>query len=370
MLIFVKCAKFLLFVCCQIILFNIFAKTLNKITNKLSKQNSMKKLFRNVAIVALSIVAISCSKDENQPAQQTITEIAVATPDFSTLVTALTRTDLDGVLDEPGTYTVFAPTNAAFNTFFASLGANVTVDNVDVNVLKSILLNHVIGSEIKSAAIPASVYVSTLSPINATTNAPTISMFVQKSGMNVFINGGTATTGVRVTTADVDASNGVIHIVNAVIPIPTVVTFAAADPNFSTLVAALTRDGNTTDFVSVLSGTGPFTVFAPTNDAFGALLTELDVPNLAAIPEPTLDAVLKYHVASGNVRSSALTPNGVTTVTSILGANSTFNITLPGTGGNIANVIDLAGRASGIVAVDVQAGNGVIHVLNRVLLVP
>ena len=331
----------------------------------------MKKLFRNLAIVALSIVAISCSKDENKPAQQTITDIAVANPDFSILVQALTRTNLAGTLDDNSKeFTVFAPTNAAFNTFFASLGAGVTVDNVPEAVLKNILLNHVIGSEIKSADIPASVYVPTLSPINATTNAPTISMFVQKSGMNVFINGGTATTGVRVTSPDVDASNGVIHIVNAVIPIPTVVTFAAADPNFSTLVAALTRDGNTTDFVSVLSGTGPFTVFAPTNDAFGALLTELDVPNLAAIPEPTLDAVLKYHVASGNVRSSALTPNGVTTVTSILGANSTFNITLPGTDGNIANVIDLAGRASGIVAVDVQAGNGVIHVLNRVLLVP
>jgi uncharacterized surface protein with fasciclin (FAS1) repeats len=66
--------------------------------------------------------------------------------------------------------------------------------------------------------------------------------------------------------------------------------------------------------------------------------------------------------------SSALTPNGVTTVTSILGATSTFDITLPGTGGNIANVTDGAGRASGIVAVDVQAANGVIHVLNRVLL--
>jgi uncharacterized surface protein with fasciclin (FAS1) repeats len=158
--------------------------------------------------------------------------------------------------------------------------------------------------------------------------------------------------------------------VDAVIGLPTVVTFAAADTaTFSTLVAALTREGdNITDFVNVLSGSGPFTVFAPTNDAFGDLLTELNLPNLAAIPESTLDPVLKYHVASGNVLSSALTPNGVTNVSSILGATPTINITLPGTGGNIANVTDGAGRSSGIIAVDVQAANGVIHVVNKVLL--
>ena len=115
-----------------------------------------------------------------------------------------------------------------------------------------------------------------------------------------------------VSTADVDASNGVVHIVNAVIGLPTVVDFALADSDFTTLVAALTRDDLTTDYVSVLStpnGTAPapFTVFAPTNTAFGDLLVELGANGLEDIDEPTLNATLSYHaVAGANVRSSDL----------------------------------------------------------------
>jgi uncharacterized surface protein with fasciclin (FAS1) repeats len=323
----------------------------------------MKKLFRNVAIIALSIVAISCSKDENQPAQQTITEIAVATPDFSTLVTALTRTNLAGILDEPGTYTVFAPTNAAFNTFFASLGANVTVDNVDVNVLKSILLNHVIGSEIKSAAIPATVYVSTLSPINATTNAPTISMFVQKSGMNVFINGGTATTGVRVTTADVDASNGVIHIVNAVIPIPTVVDHVVANPEFETLQTVVTSPAQS-GVLSALSGltaAAPATLFAPNNAAFATALGAGGFANGAS--DAAVSVVLQYHVTTaGNVRSSQLTNNQSVPMFT----NPVQNTTVILGGGNV-DIRDTANNLSRVFQADIQCSNGVIHGVTKVL---
>jgi uncharacterized surface protein with fasciclin (FAS1) repeats len=261
------------------------------------------------------------------------------------------------VLDGTGQFTVFAPTNAAFTTYLN--GANV--NDVPVPVLTQILLNHVVSGKVLSTQLSTG-YIQTLATYNGVENGSNLEMYVSTAN-GVRLNGVSS-----VSSADILASNGVIHVVDAVIGLPTIVTFATADPNFSTLVAALTREGNTTNFVSVLSGTGPFTVFAPTNDAFGALLTELSLPNLAAIPEPTLDAVLKYHVANGNVLSSALTPNGVTTVTTLLGATATFNITLPGTGGNIANVTDGDGRASGIIAVDVQAANGVIHVLNKVLL--
>jgi hypothetical protein len=328
----------------------------------------MKKLFRNLAIVALSIVAISCSKDENKPAQQTITEIAVANPDFSTLVTALTRTDLDGVLDEPGNYTVFAPTNAAFNTFFASLGANVTVDNVDAAVLKNILLNHVIGSEIKSADIPASVYVPTLSPINATTNAPTISMFVQKSGMNVFINGGTATTGVRVTSADVDASNGVIHIVNAVIPIPTVVDHVVANPEFETLQAVVTSTsgafGDQSAVLNALSGltaNAPATLFAPNNAAFTSATTGTGFAVGATAAQVT--KVLQYHVTTaGNVRSSQLTNGQVVPMFTSPVQNTTVVI-----GGGNVDIRDTANSLSRVFQADIQCSNGVIHGITKVL---
>lgn len=328
----------------------------------------MKKLFRSLAIVALSIVAISCSKDENKPAQQTITEIAVANPDFSTLVTALTRTNLAGILDEPGTYTVFAPTNAAFNTFFASLGANVTVDNVDAAVLKNILLNHVIGSEIKSADIPASVYVPTLSPINANTNAPTISMFVQKSGMNVFINGGTATTGVRVTSADVDASNGVIHIVNAVIPIPTVVDHVVANPEFETLQAVVTSTsgafGDQSAVLNALSGltaNAPATLFAPNNAAFTSATTGTGFAVGATAAQVT--KVLQYHVTTaGNVRSSQLTNGQVVPMFTSPVQNTTVVI-----GGGNVDIRDTADNLSRVFQADIQCSNGVIHGVTKVL---
>ncbi len=160
----------------------------------------MKKLTKIIGIAFLSLTIFSCSSDSDS--QPTIVDIASGDADFSILVRALERTNLVSTLDGSGQWTVFAPTNAAFNTFFATLGSGVTVENVNAAVLKSILLNHVIGSEIKSSALPAAMYASTLSPINATATLATISMFVQKSEAIVTINGGASNGGGIVTVAD------------------------------------------------------------------------------------------------------------------------------------------------------------------------
>jgi uncharacterized surface protein with fasciclin (FAS1) repeats len=319
----------------------------------------MKNLFKSVLALVLVFSIASCDDDENPaPAQQTITDIAAGIPEFSILVTALTRTNLAATLDGSGQFTVFAPTNTAFNAFFASLGANVTVENINEATLRNVLLNHVIGAEVKSTAIMTG-YVSTLSPVSAMSGAPTISMFIQKEGANVFINGGTATTGVRVTTADVDASNGVIHIVNAVIGSPTVVDHALANPNFSSLVGALTSDGQP-DFVAILSTDGPFTVFAPVNAAFAALAPELVTLQVTLTPA-LLTTVLQYHVVSGRILSSSLTAAPIT-VTPLAGG--TWSVTT--TGG--AKITDGNGRVANIVATDVQASNGVIHAIDKVII--
>jgi uncharacterized surface protein with fasciclin (FAS1) repeats len=328
----------------------------------------MKNLFKSVLALALVFSIASCEDDENPAlAQQTITDIAVGNPDFSTLVTALTRTNLAATLDGSGQFTVFAPTNAAFTAFFASIGPNVTVANVDEAALRNILLNHVIGTEVKSTSIMTG-YVSTLSPISNAANAATISMFIQKEGANVFINGGTASTGVKVTTADVDASNGVIHIVNAVIGIPTVVNAVIANPAFDTLQAVVTSTsgafGDQSPVLAALSGltaVAPATIFAPNNAAFTVATTGTGFAVGATSAQFT--KVLQYHVTvAGNVRSTQLTNNQVIPMITSPVQNTTVIL-----GGGNVDIRDTANNLGRVVQADIQCSNGVIHTVNRVL---
>jgi uncharacterized surface protein with fasciclin (FAS1) repeats len=134
-----------------------------------------------------------------------------------------------------------------------------------------------------------------------------------------------------------------------------------ANPDFSILVQALTRSDLSTNYATFLEGDGPFTVFAPTNAAFAALLTELSAPDLASIPAATLEAVLTYHVVgNANVLAGSLTEGQVVTTAQ----TGTFTISLAGG----AKITDGAGRETNIIATDIQAGNGVVHAIDRVLL--
>ena len=307
-------------------------------------------------VLTLLITTISCSNDDDntvttQP--QNIVEIALETPNLTSLVAALTAADGDlvTVLQGDGPFTVLAPTNDAFTAFLSANGFN-TLEDVPTDVLTQILLNHVIMADV----VANDLITSGAGYTNTLATGP------NNNAMSLYFNtsDGVTFNGVStVTQADIEATNGTIHIVDAVIGIPTVVTFAVADPSFSTLVTALTDLTPATDFVSTLEGEGPFTVFAPTNEAFSAL---------PAIPEEeALTQVLLYHVVGGNVTSSDLTNPGETTAESLQGDSIT--ITLPGSEGNIANITDASGATDiGIVAVDVQAGNGVIHVLNKVMI--
>ena len=154
----------------------------------------------------------------------------------------------------------------------------------------------------------------------------------------------------RVTTADVDVKNGVIHAIDKVLLPPTVVDQAVDNGNFSILVQAVVKAG----LVETLNGTGPFTIFAPTDAAFKDLFAKLGVSGIADLSAAQLLPILKYHVISGNVRSSQLTAGSISTL------NGPLVVTLspaPALNGNTL-----------IVATDVQASNGVIHVIDKVLL--
>ena len=235
----------------------------------------MKKLFVPVTILALALgtTFTSCNEDDDDmDPQSNIVELAVATDDLSSLVAAVQRAGLvDALSDASANYTVFAPTNAAFAAFLSANNFN-SVDDVPVEVLQQVLLNHVLGTEVKAADVTTG-YFNTLATYSTTTS--NIDMFISTAS-GVVINGSST-----VVTTDIDASNGVVHVVDAVIGIPKVPTFAAANPDFSILVQALTRSDLSTNYVEdVLNGDGPFTVFAPTNDAFTDLLAELQVSSL------------------------------------------------------------------------------------------
>ncbi|WP_298510983.1 fasciclin domain-containing protein [uncultured Kordia sp.] len=314
-----------------------------------------KKTFILVAFVISLFTLTSCSDDDNNVVapSNTIADFVAANSDFSSLGAALDRAGLTGVLAGTTDYTVFAPNNAAFDAFLTANGF-ANLEAVPTDVLTQVLLNHVV-SGINTSSDLSTGYIKTLA-IEATTEN-TLSMYVNTSN-GVVLNGVST-----VTTANVSVDNGVIHAVNSVIDLPTVVTFATADSTFGSLVAALTRESSFT-YVATLStktSPAPFTVFAPTDQAFTDLVAELDgVNSLADIPTATLEATLNTHVvAQANVLASTLT-DGM--MVSTLGADFTINTT------NGATFTDLNGRTGNIIVTDVQAVNGVIHAIDKVIL--
>ena len=318
----------------------------------------MKNLFKIIPILLISLTTLqSCNNndDDNVEDVSTIVNLAVDSADLTSLVAALDRANLVSALNGEGPFTVLAPTNDAFAAFLSANNFN-SLEDVPVDILTKVLLNHVISGSLISTDLSTG-YANTLAT-SAASQTP-LSIYVDTSN-GVRFNGVSS-----VSAADILAVNGVIHKVDAVIGLPNIVTFATADPNFSTLVSALTRSDLTTDFVGVLStysatAPAPFTVFAPINDAFNRLLIELDLASLSEIDEPTLDIVLKYHVVGGaNVLDSNLTDN--LTVSTLSG-----DITADITGG--ARLTDPTGRVSDIIATNVQANNGVIHAINKVIL--
>ncbi len=311
-------------------------------------------------ILLMSVVLLSCSNDDDgtQMETNTITDFVVnAGANYSSLLEAVQKADLATTLSGAGPFTVFAPNNAAFDAFLSANGF-ANIDAVPTATLTQILLNHVVSGAVQSSALTTG-YIQSES--TATPNGEKMSMYVNIDD-GVVINGVATVTG-----ADNLVDNGVIHLVDAVIGLPSVVTFAVADPTFDILQAALTRSDLTTDFVATLSTANgsdpaPFTVFAPTNDAFVALLAELEAADLNAIDEPTLKATLTYHVVGGaNVVDSQLTDD---MTVSTLGGDITANVT----GGS--TLTDANGRVSNIVATNVQAANGVIHAIDKVILPP
>jgi len=308
------------------------------------------KILSRIAFMALVlVVSVSCGDDDDGvitlPQDQTTFEIISNSPNHTVLEQALIDTGLDQVLNS-GTFTVFAPTDNAFS--------NVDLAGVTTEVLRNILLNHVVIGNVPSANLSTG-YIQTNAVETYSGDDNNINLYVDISN-GVVLNGVST-----VSQADLSGTNGTVHVVDTVIVLPTVATIATADPNFSTLATALTQE----NLIGILSGDGapaPFTVFAPTNNAFGNFLAGYESLETAddLLGLSTLSDILAYHVLSGAVRSGDIVDGSMP---------ETFQggtITLNTTGG--LTITDELQRVVDIVATNVTTANGVIHVLNNVIV--
>ena len=300
-------------------------------------------------LLSAPVVLISCDKDDDNATSNTITDIVVANGDFSTLEAAVVRANLQTTLSGSGPFTVFAPDNAAFSA--AGITTSV-LNSLSPAQVQSILLYHTLGSRVNAANVPAG-------PNAKVTTASGDSVFVTRDSRGVFVNG------VQVTTADISADNGVIHRIGRVLnpPVGNIVETAVAS-GLDSLVKAVTRATTAAGGDPTLAGTlgsATLTVFAPTNAAFTQLLGALSLTDINQIPIGTLLAVLRYHVVGGRAFSSDLT-NG--SLPMLAGGSTTVSLTTGATIRGNGN----GGNASNITATNIVCRNGVVHLIDRVLL--
>lgn len=324
------------------------------------KNNFAKISLLSALFLTATTTFTSCSKDEEvvTPTTNTITDVVVANSSFSLLKKAVLKAKLETTLSGTGPFTVFAPDDAAFA---ASGVTSATIDGMTETETKSLLLYHTLTSKILAANVPAGPNAKVLT-------AEGDSVFVTNNSNGVFVNG------IKVTTANIAADNGVIHSIGKVLfpakgnIVQTAQAVSGGDNGLDSLVVAVLRATNGPGGVTTLAGTlstSTLTVFAPTNKAFRDLLAALGLTKISDIPMPTLLAALQYHVVVGRAFSSDLT-NG--SLSMLAGGNTTTNLS-NGTGG--APTITGNGNGSvksNIIATNVVCRNGVVHVIDRVLL--
>ena len=315
----------------------------------------LKKL---VAVCSIALVA-ACGGDDD-PVPGTLAQEAT-TRGFTALVAAADKAGLVPALSASSSnLTVFAPTDAAFTSLATTLGfasATAMVTALNGPTLAKILQYHVLPAKRTAADLVAGG--TTQATLYSFEGAASTLALNTTSGVKITDE---VLTQATVTTADVPASNGVIHVVDKVLVPPgvlNIVQMAQLNPTFSVLVEAVVA----ANLAGMLSGTTPFTVFAPNNAAFTAALGELTLTKAQLLASPGLAGILTYHVVAGNVRAANVIalpkPAAVTTV-----QGSTFTV------GTTLGITDARARSATLLATDVIASNGVIHVIDKVILPP
>jgi len=300
----------------------------------------------SIFMISMSLFIVSCNNDDDDmnPPCENIVEIAQSAPDLSTLRSAIVAADLTEVLSEGGPFTVFAPTNEAF----AKLDPQVLNNIISTpSLLTALLQYHVVSGKVSS---------SQLSNGSVATLLSGQSINVDISGGMVTLNGSS-----KVITADIEACNGIIHIIDEVL-LPadfapqTIVQIAASNPEtFSELVKALSKPELSDLLAAANDPMSDLTVFAPTNDAFAAVLSALGKKSIDDLPIGLLKEIVQYHIVGGATMSTELT-NGLLP-TLLPNENLTVDV------GNVVMINDAE-----VIAADIKAINGVIHAIDGVLL--
>ena len=272
------------------------------------------------------------------PPNATVADVVINSDVHQALEGAVIAADLAGTLsDLAGTFTVFAPTDAAFAAFDPTV-LGILTSNADTK-LRRALLYHVLGAEVLSSDLSDGQTATTL--------------FNQDITVTIDANGGVKINDANVIIADIQTLNGVVHVLDAVIlpPNATVADVVINSPDHMTLETAVI-EAQLAGALSDLSAN--YTVFAPTDDAFAPV----DVATLLTDPTGDLQKILQYHVLASEVFSSDLTDGQV--ATTLLGQDITVGIDANG-------AVTINGNAL-VIAADITTLNGVVHVINNVLL--
>lgn len=289
----------------------------------------------------IATVGLSVQADHHNEKKANIVETAVAAGSFKTLVAAVQAAGLVDTLSGKGPFTVFAPTDEAFSKLPAgTVESLLKPENKDM--LVSILTYHV---------VPGKVTAKDVKTMKAkTVNGQEVSLKVTAAGVTI--------DSAKVIKTDIMTSNGVIHVIDSVIlpkpaekKTPNIVETAVAAGSFKTLVAAVKAAG----LVETLSGKGPFTVFAPTDEAFAKLPAGTVESLLKPENKDKLIAILTYHVVPGKVTSKQVKTMKAKTVN---GQEVSLKVSDWGV------TVD----AAKVVKVDIMTSNGVIHVIDSVIL--
>ena len=281
--------------------------------------------------------------------EKTVVDIAFYNPDFSLLVEALTKADLVETLDEGENLTIFAPTNTALEAALGELGFS-SLEEVPAEALVPILTYHVLGGEVPllSTDLTDETYYTTLNGAAIKFDADMLNL-IDANNQEIPLNA---------DLLDLEESNGVVHVINGVLlpPSETVVDIAVAqDPEFTTLVSLLQRVGLDTTLASTDS---QFTVFAPTNQAFEDLGVDPET-----LTDEQLTNILLYHVVDGRVYSSDLMEGEVYTLLT----DAAFTVNINGSV-SITDNSETTTENATVVTTDIQGTNGVIHIIDKVIL--